>query len=81
MTFFEMMLTSAHINGRAARLMNMYVEPEYRRKGIAGGLLVFAMRYAMDHSVSKVTLNSSRMDNTLYKNTALSAPGMNLSST
>ena len=67
LTFFEMMPTSAHINGRAARLMNMYVEPEYRRKGIAGGLLVFAMRYAMDHSVSKVTLNSSRMGEALYK--------------
>ena len=67
MTFFEMMPTSAHINGRAARLMNMYVEPEYRRKGIASRLLGFAMRYAKDHSVSKVMLNPSRMGEELYK--------------
>lgn len=67
-SLFEMMPTTEHPNGRAARLMNMYVEPFYRRRGIAKELLNYAMMYAKEHGIGKVMLNPSRMGNSLYEN-------------
>ena len=38
-TLFEIMPTTKYPNGKAARLMNMWVAPFYRNKGIAKELL------------------------------------------
>lgn len=67
-SLFEMMPTTEHPNGRAARLMNMYVEPSYRHRGIAKTLLNCAMTYAGEHEIGKVMLNPSRMGKALYEN-------------
>ena len=67
-TLFEMMPTTQHPNGRAARLMNMYVVPAYRHRGIAKELLNCAMSYAKEHGVGKVVLNPSHMGKSLYEN-------------
>ena len=67
-SLFEMMPTTEHPNGRAARLMNMYVEPFYRRRGIAKELLTCAMMYAKEHGIGKVMLNPSQMGKSLYEN-------------
>lgn len=67
-SLFEMMPTTEHPNGRAARLMNMYVEPSYRHRGIAKTLLNCAMTYAGEHGIGKVMLNPSRMGKALYEN-------------
>ena len=67
-TLFEIMPTTKYPNGRAARLMNMYVEPFYRHKGIAKELLNCAMMYAKEHRIGKVMLNPSHMGKLLYEN-------------
>ena len=67
-TLFEIMPTTEHPNGKVARLMNMYVEPLYRSKGIAKELLNRVMTYAREHQIGKVVLNPSQMGKSLYKN-------------
>lgn len=67
-TLFEIMPTAELINGKAARLMNMYVAPNYRNKGIAKKLLDCAMMYAKEHQIGKVVLNPSKMGKSLYEN-------------
>lgn len=66
-TLFEIMPTTKCPNGRAARLMNMYVEPCYRHRGIAGELLNCVMMYAGENQIAKVMLNPSRMGKSLYE--------------
>ena len=67
-TLFEIMPTTEHPNGKVARLMNMYVEPVYRHKGIAKALLNCVMLYAKEHRIGKVMLNPSQMGKSLYEN-------------
>ena len=67
-TLFEIMPTTEHPNGKVARLMNMYVEPFYRHKGIARELLNCAMLYVREHQIGKVMLNPSQMGKSLYEN-------------
>ena len=67
-TLFEIMPTTKQPNGKVARLMNMYVEPFYRNKGIAKELLNCVMAYAKEHQIGKVMLNPSNMGKSLYEN-------------
>ena len=67
-TLFEVMPTTKYPNGKVARLMNMYVDPFYRHKGIAKELLNCAMMYARKHQIGKVILNPSQMGKSLYEN-------------
>ena len=53
-TLFEIMPTTKQPNGKVARLMNMYVEPFYRGKGIAKELLNYVMAYVKEHQIGKV---------------------------
>lgn len=65
---FEVMPTMERSNGKAARLMNMYVAPFFRNKGIAKELLNRIMAYAEKHGIGKVMLNPSQMGKFLYEN-------------
>ena len=67
-TLFEIMPTTKYPNGKVARLMNMYVEPFYRHRGIAKELLNCVMAYAKEHHLGKVVLNPSQMGKSLYEN-------------
>ena len=67
-TLFEIMPTTEHPNGKVARLMNMYVVPFFRSKGIAKELLNRIMAYAEEHGIGKVMLNPSQMGKSLYEN-------------
>ena len=67
-TLFEIMPTTEHPNGKVARLMNMYVEPIYRHKGIAKALLNCAMMYVRENQIGKIMLNPSRTGKSLYEN-------------
>ena len=67
-TLFEIMPTTEHPNGKVARLMNMHVEPFYRKRGIAKELLHRVMLYAEDQQIEKVVLNPSQMGKSLYVN-------------
>lgn len=68
LSLLEMMPTAHHLNGRVARLLNMYVMPEYRRRGIAKQLLAFAVSCASEHGCGRIMLNPSEMGKTLYTN-------------
>ena len=67
-TLFEIMPTTKYPNGKAARLMNMYVEPLYRSRGIAKELLNRVVAYAKEHQIGKIMLNPSQMGKSLYEN-------------
>ena len=67
-TLFEVMPTTERLNGKVARLMNMYVAPFFRNKGIAKELLNRIMAYAEKHGIGKVMLNPSQMGKPLYEN-------------
>ena len=67
-TLFEIMPTTERPNGKAARLMNMYVVPFFRSKGIAKEMLNRIMAYAEEHGIGKVMLNPSQMGKSLYEN-------------
>ncbi len=68
LTLFEMPPTPKLLNGKVAKLMNMYTIPEYRNKGIAGNMLQFVLEYAKAHCYYKLMLNSSPMGKKLYQN-------------
>lgn len=67
-TLFEIMPTTKYPNGKVARLMNMYVEPFYRNRGIARELLNRVIAYAKEHQLGKIMLNPSQMGKSLYAN-------------
>ena len=66
LTLFEMMPTTKSPNGKVARLMNMYVAPPYRRKGIAKNLLEISVKYAREAGCTRIILNPSVMGKQLY---------------
>lgn len=68
LSFFEMLPTTKSPNGKVARLMNMYVVPQYRHMGIARKLLEMSVSYAKEHSYGKIMLNPSSMGKKLYLN-------------
>ena len=68
LTLFEMLPTAQSPNGRAARLMNMYVAPQYRRRGIAKRLLEISAAYARENNYARIMLNPSAMGKQLYLN-------------
>lgn len=68
LTLFEMPPTDKLLNGKVAKLMNMYTVPNYRRNGIATQMLKFVIEYTREHEYFKVMLNSSSMGKKLYEN-------------
>ena len=68
LTLFEMMPTTKSPNGKVARLMNMYVAPQYRRRGIAKRLLEISVEYARENNYARIMLNPSTMGKQLYLN-------------
>lgn len=68
LTLFEMMPTTKSPNGKVARLMNMYVDPQYRRRGIAQKLLEISVKYAKESGCARIMLNPSEMGTPLYLN-------------
>lgn len=73
LTFFEAMPTTRLPNGRTAKLMNMYVSPDHRHRGIARRLLGFALDEARRRSYGRVTLNSSPAGEALYRGSGFTA--------
>ena len=67
LTLFEMPPTAKLPNGRVAKLMNMYVVPAQRRRGVAQALLRFVADHAAAHGYHKIMLNSSPMGEALYR--------------
>ncbi len=67
LTLFEMPPTEKLLNGKVAKLMNMYTVPEHRRKGVAREILDFAEQYARKNGYYKIMLNASPTARFLYE--------------
>ncbi len=66
-SLFEMLPTTQLLNGKVAKLMNMYVVPAYRQKGIAYKLLDLVTAYSKENGYTKIMLSSSPMGEELYR--------------
>ncbi len=69
LSFFEMTPNADVPTGKLAKMMNVYVLPDYRNNGIAEKLLGLALDYVKDKGCDKVILNASPMAKHLYEKT------------
>ncbi len=66
-SFFQVMPTYHTPSGQKAYIMNIYVEPEYRRQGIARETLDRLVREAEGRGVTAVSLEATDMGRPLYE--------------
>ncbi len=65
--YTEMMPTFSHPGGKRAHLMNVHVEKEFRRKGIAREMLGFLTDEAKKRGVSEISLDATDDGRMLYE--------------
>ena len=65
-SFYQVMPTYHNPTGRRAYIMNMYVRPEYRRRGIAMQILKQLVDEARRRGVPQITLEATDMGRPLY---------------
>lgn len=65
--FYLVPPTSGNISGKVAYIMNMYTNPEYRKRGLAMKLLDCVVNEAKTKGYTKITLNASEMGKPIYK--------------
>ena len=66
-SFFQVMPTVHNPSGRKAYIMNMYTDPEYRRRGIAYRTLDLLVREARDRGITAISLEATDMGRPLYE--------------
>ena len=66
-SFFRVMPTYHNPTGRKAYIMNMYTNPEYRRKGIAMKTLDLLVGEAKKKGISVISLEATDMGRPLYE--------------
>ena len=66
-SFFQVMPTYHNPSGRKAYIMNMYTDPEYRRKGIAYRTLDLLVRESRSKGISCISLEATDMGRPLYE--------------
>lgn len=66
-SFYEVMPTFHNTSGKKAYIMNMYTNPAYRRKGIAGRTLSLLLKEAEDRGISQITLEATQAGRPLYQ--------------
>lgn len=66
-SFYRVMPTVHNPTGRKAYIMNLYVHPAYRRRGIARRVLDRLVRAARDRGVDHITLEATAMGRPLYE--------------
>lgn len=66
-SYYTVMPTYHNPSGEKAYIMNMYVRPEYRRRGIAIKTLDLLVRDARDRGVSLISLEATDMGKPLYE--------------
>lgn len=65
-SFYRVMPTYHNPSGYYARIMNMYTDPAYRRKGVAFGMLDRLVREARSRGITVVSLEATEMGRPLY---------------
>ena len=67
-SFYRVMPTYHNPSGRKAYIMNMYTEPEYRRKGIARGTIDRLISDARERGIASISLlEAKKMGRSLYE--------------
>lgn len=66
-SYFQVMPTYHNPTGRKAYIMNMYTNPEYRRKGIALKTLDLLVEDAKAKGITAISLEATDMGKTLYE--------------
>ena len=56
-----------NLAGKEAYLLNMYTLPEYRRRGLASGILTAATSYAQSQQIKRVWLHASEAGRPIYE--------------
>ena len=66
-SFFRVMPTFNNPSGNKAYIMNMYISPCYRRKGIAYKTLDLLVLSAKERGISSISLEATEMGHPLYE--------------
>ena len=66
-SYYRVMPTCHNPTGRKAYIMNMYVRPAYRRRGIASRILDMLLKDARERGVSCIALEATDMGRPLYE--------------
>ena len=66
-SFFQVMPTYHNPSGDKAYIMNMYTNPEYRRKGIAYKTLDMLIKDIKSKGISSISLEATAMGRPLYE--------------
>ncbi|MCY7150907.1 GNAT family N-acetyltransferase [Streptococcus gallolyticus subsp. gallolyticus] len=67
-SYYQVMPTYHNTSGKKAYIMNMYVAPEHRRKGIATKLLDLLIADSKERGIDHITLEATQMGRKLYEN-------------
>ncbi len=65
-SFFKVMPTYHNPTGKKAYIMNMYTDPEYRRRGIASRILDLLVSEARARGIDAISLEATDMGRPLY---------------
>ncbi len=66
-SFFSVMPTYHNPSGQKAYIMNMYTNPQYRRRGIAYKVLDMLVKEAKERGVTAISLEATEMGRPLYE--------------
>lgn len=66
-SFFRVMPTCCNPTGKKAYIMNMYTNPDYRRKGIAFKTLNMLVDEAKSRGITDISLEATQMGHPLYE--------------
>lgn len=66
-SFFRVMPTYHNPSGRKAYIMNMYTDPDYRRRGIAMHTLDLLVEEAQKRGITAISLEATAMGRELYE--------------
>lgn len=66
-SYFNIMPTFDFPNGKCAYIMNMYTEPEYRKKGIATRFLELIVEECKEREIHKISLEATSMGESVYE--------------
>lgn len=67
-SYYQVMPTYHNTSGKKAYIMNMYVAPEHRRKGMATKLLDLLIADSKERGIDHITLEATQMGRKLYEN-------------
>ena len=65
--YIRLMPTFDHRTGKRAHIMNVYVKPEYRRRGLAGKMLQEIICEAKQKGVTQISLDATDKGRPLYE--------------